>query len=731
MQSFNMAYDDAPMGVMIFGLDKSLAYINAKAESIFGRKYSDFSADHKPLETIQFIDLNKVNIPVETHPVYKSIVQQTPLNEYITGIKNKNTGVLSWLQVSTKVHYRKSKPYYIQVCFIDYTGQFKELQSLKTEVNLLENAQEQSQVGVWEYNLKTRKLHWSRQVYKIFRYENNKPPAFDEYLKMIHPDDVNLLKSAIKKCISKAEKYELRYRICFPTGEQKIIESIGTPVYNWQTKQVDAIQVTVMDITTEVIRDNELKQLALAVESSRNIVIITDVVGRIVWVNHAFTDLTEYELLEVYGKKPGSFLQGEKTNLDTKAEIRQALKNRQPIKTEIYNYSKSGRGYWLELDIQPIYDEKNHLQNFMAIESDITQRKKREFQLQKAKENLKKANETKDRFFSIISHDLRSPISTIKGYLNYIDMANDELSKEDLLEYFKVIKRQTNRTHQLLESMLLWAQTQSGQIQAMPKLIDPDVNIEETLNNLQSVADLKDVEIRFQNKTKRHAFIDPFMLNSVLNNLISNAIKFSHKNSHIDVMLIEKKSGIELSVQDYGVGMNPQTKKLLFKPDRKKSRKGTEGEKGAGLGLILAHDFIKHNNGEILVESAEGKGTKFVVKISFVENFYSNYVLLASTSKELNRIKKLFPVKDIDHICYTFETFDFEKIEDHQAIFMSTEESLDNKDFVMDLVSSNNANVTHLHFLPTQQKLTAVKKSKDKAIDLSDFTQIISQSNYQ
>lgn len=205
---------------------------------------------------------------------------------------------------------------------------------------------------------------------------------------------------------------------------------------------------TLNDVTERLVAQEEVRRLALVAQKTDNVVIITDKYGKIEWVNEIFTVLTGYELEEVLGKKPGSFLQGEKSSKQTIADIREAIKNRSSYVGEIYNYGKGGKGYWLDISITPIIDENSELQGFIAVESDITQRKKAEEILNDNRAQLSEAQSIaqvgsweytvedqkltwSDELYRIYEMEIDSPVN--------MDLYHHLIHREDLPEFHKAV----------------------------------------------------------------------------------------------------------------------------------------------------------------------------------------------------------------------------------------------------------------------------------------------------
>lgn len=230
-------------------------------------------------------------------------------------------------------------------------------------------------------------------------------------------------------------------------------------------------------------------------------------------------------------------------------------------------------------------------------------------------EELKEANLTKDKFFSIIAHDLRNPFNSLLGLTEILKEDYYELSEEEKIDYITEISNASNTLHELLENLLTWSRSQSGKIEFLPKVI----NINEALKNSISVfkhsAEIKKINIVLEVEND-FVYFDSNMLDTVFRNIISNSIKFTEIGGEILIYReYSDKNFIIIVIEDNGIGMDSETLNSLFLLESVNSRQGTNQEKGTGLGLIIIKDFIELNGGKIEVESEVNKGTKFKVYI--------------------------------------------------------------------------------------------------------------------
>ncbi len=235
--------------------------------------------------------------------------------------------------------------------------------------------------------------------------------------------------------------------------------------------------------------------------------------------------------------------------------------------------------------------------------------------LNESKISLSISNKTKDKFFSIISHDLRSPINSILGLTALMINKYDKLPKEKLKEYITLINNAFYELHNLLENLLQWSKSQSLKIEFNPVNLNLLSNVNNTIKTLAILIDKKHIIINVNIDEDIDIKADENMLSTVLRNLISNAIKYSHNNGEILVEAIEKETDFEIMIIDNGVGISEENFDKIFKLDKNFTTYGTQNERGSGLGLNLCKEFVERHKGTIRVESKLNEGSKFIFTI--------------------------------------------------------------------------------------------------------------------
>jgi PAS domain S-box-containing protein len=268
----------------------------------------------------------------------------------------------------------------------------------------------------------------------------------------------------------------------------------------------------------------------------------------------------------------------------------------------------------------------------LSVASDITELKLTEKALRESKERLKQKaaelaelnlklsesenmlislNASKDKFFSIIAHDLRSPFTGLLGLTEYLAERIDDLEKEELHEVTQNILKSAKTTFNLLENLLQWAKIKTGRINSEPKEVNLKKTVDKMIELFKSNAAKKNISFTTNINSSINVFADLNMVETIFRNLISNSIKFTGNGGNIKISVTNGKSFTQIDVVDTGMGISSDNINKLFRIDQNISTKGTEDEEGSGLGLILCKEFIEINQGKLSVESKLGEGTTF------------------------------------------------------------------------------------------------------------------------
>lgn len=236
-------------------------------------------------------------------------------------------------------------------------------------------------------------------------------------------------------------------------------------------------------------------------------------------------------------------------------------------------------------------------------------------QLKEREQKLKELNISKDKFFSIIAHDLRSPLGALIGYSNIVVDDFTEMEDDEKIELIKYIQKISTNMNGLLESLLEWSQYETGRMEYQPSCYIISDSIFNVIGLLKPGADRKEITLQLEVDKSLKVYADAQMIETVLRNLISNALKFTPRGGIINIVTMEGKEGHTVKVQDNGVGMTVEQMDKLFVLGNSNSTTGTESENGSGLGLVLCKELIEKNGGEFSVSSTVGVGSEFYFQL--------------------------------------------------------------------------------------------------------------------
>lgn len=316
---------------------------------------------------------------------------------------------------------------------------------------------------------------------------------------------------------------------------------------------------------------------------------------------------------EAIGKSDADFFSKEsaETYLTGEQEI---IKTGVPIvNEEIVESLLDGETKWASITKMPFKNSDNEIIGTCGISRDITLKKEYEKMLEEYAAELAKSNDSKDKLLSIIAHDLKNPFNAIINLSRLLEDYYDDYTKNEHLSIISQIISASEKTYGLLSNLLDWARSQQGLIVVNKQKTDLKELTQIATAPFEEFAKFKGIKL--VNKCgERFVNADRYMLQTVISNLVNNAIKYTETGGEIIIDSAATDESVELSLTDNGIGMEQATIEKLFKFEETVSKVGTNNEKGTGLGLILCNEFIEKNDGEIIIESEPGRGTTFILR---------------------------------------------------------------------------------------------------------------------
>lgn len=334
-----------------------------------------------------------------------------------------------------------------------------------------------------------------------------------------------------------------------------------------------------------------------------------------VFVNTAFNKFYNVKTDEIIGKTVADLWGPNIFERKIKPHMEKCLKEGEPVLIQYEGIISSGLSKIIELNFYPHRKSNGRIDGIISTSKDITVQKKAEEALKKSEARLKELNTTKDKLFSIIGHDLKGPLNNILGFSELIQEENENLSREEIQKYNRLIFRLSKTVSELLENLLTWSRAQRQKLVVTPQNISLRFIVERCFNLLEQNAEQKQIVLNNDVPSETLIFADEEMVTTVIRNLVSNSIKFTKNGGTISVNAKKTDGLVTIEIRDTGIGIEKERIKNLFKPDVTQTNLGTNGEKGTGLGLLICKDFVEKNKGKIRVESVPGEGTSFYITL--------------------------------------------------------------------------------------------------------------------
>jgi PAS domain S-box-containing protein len=400
---------------------------------------------------------------------------------------------------------------------------------------------------------------------------------------------------------------------------------------------IKARLVAAYDVTERTKVEGHLRLLESVITNANDAVLVTEAEPislpgpKIIYVNEAFTVMTGYSVEEVIGKTP-RILQGPKTDKAGLVRIREALAKRESIEVELINYKKNGEEFWADFTIVPVADKDGGLTHWVAIQRDVTARRRQEEMTREnlerqVKERTRELNEAlskekelvelKSKFVAIASHEFRTPLATINFATGFIKDYLHKLSPGDVEKKLESIEKQVKHMTFLLDDVLTLGKSESGKTKVVAKKIDIHDFFQKIVEEvLYSTKTSHAVTFTFESPI-REIEIDEKLLRNIFINLLSNAIKFSPDASEVLLTVYSVKNELVIAVRDNGVGIPSNEYDKIFDPFHRGSNAGAI--QGTGLGLSIVKKAVELLEGTLDFRSELGKGSEFNVTFKIKE----------------------------------------------------------------------------------------------------------------
>lgn len=514
-----------------------------------------------------------------------------------------------------------------------------ELLEHRKHITLLKELGSLTQIGAWELDIKTKEVYWTDEVKIIHDVEKSYVPNLEESINFYTPESRVRLKAALDNSEKTGEVFDLEMEIISATGRKKQVRAIGRV-----DNEVGIIYGTFQDITEQkLIQDTQLflinsnylgdretffKSLArfLSKILDMDFVCIDKLTSNnlsaktlAMYYQGKFDDNIEFTLKEtpcgeVVGKDIWYFPKGVK-NLFPHDKALQDMNAESYVGTTLWSSDGNPIGLIAVIDEKPLNDHRlveTILRMVSSRAAGELERSEVEIQLKQRQEELEKQIALKDKFFSIIAHDLRSPFHAFLNLTEIMALEGEDMEVLEFKNLSKDLHDSAKNLFTLLNNLLEWAGLQQGMITFQPEKFAFADLIEENVELMKERAAQKQIKVTTDLTKDIIVVGDKNMINSIILNLLSNAIKFSNKGGKVEIKSeLVGEDVVKVFVRDDGIGIPQKMLPMLFKINEKVGRKGTDGERSSGLGLLLCKEFVEKHGGNIWVESHAGEGSTF------------------------------------------------------------------------------------------------------------------------
>ncbi|MCX6285688.1 MAG: PAS domain-containing sensor histidine kinase [Bacteroidetes bacterium] len=466
---------------------------------------------------------------------------------------------------------------------------------------------------IWEIDQHWNYCYSSANIDKILGYSVNEilgKSPFDlmtgEEKEHSGPYFQNIVKT--KGVIKDLENWNLHkdgHKVCLLTNGFPIIDKTGRLT---GFRGVDK-DITGRKLSEEALLESEEKYRDL-IETMTDGVYRSSHEGKFLEVNQAMVNILGYDSRE------------ELKAIDIKSQLYFAEEDRESAALEekleemaVFRLrKKDGSEIWVEDHGRHVLNDIGAILYHEGTLRDVTERKKAEDEITLKNEQLQLINAEKDKFFSIIAHDLRSPFSSLLGFSQMLVEELPALKPEEIQKIAQSIRRTTTNLYSLLVNLLEWSRLQRDMISFNPESFPLRHKITETMELLMESANKKKISVSYDIPADLELYADTTMFEAIIRNLASNAIKFTRENGEVSIIAKSAPDlSVKISVSDTGIGMNQEMISNLFRLDEKTNRKGTDHEPSTGLGLIICREFIEKHSGELRIESQEEKGSTITI----------------------------------------------------------------------------------------------------------------------
>lgn len=528
----------------------------------------------------------------------------------------KDKGVCYFEAACTTTFDEKGVPSRMMGVVWEVTENIKRQEELNHTNIKYKLATKTAKMGIWDLEFPSMQLSWDDELHQIFGTNRNEEITYQKWRDLIHPEDIARLERHLELALNGDREYNEVFRHKLSDGSWAYNKVRAIVLRNEANQPTKVLGVS-WDVSDMIQYQKNLESLNLKYRLATKSIRIglwdyNPRTNRVIW---------DPALAEMYGI-PNSFEESfpleqilavidEKDRARFHQSIKDSIKNKWIEFNESYTVNNpiTGKVRHIEIVCGPQFDDDGNIERMLGLSLDNTESVERELE-------LVKVLETREKLFNVIAHDLKGPISNLIGVSEFLTNDYDDLADAEIKEFLLMIRKSSLTASNLMNNLITWTRNISNRIPFKPKYAPVAKFFSTVISFYEETMKLKGIEAKIDERSfTDKIFVDVNMLDTILRNLVGNAIKFSSKGDLITLSAIKKEKEVQLIVEDSGIGMTQKQIDMVLKLDGKFQKAGTAKEKGTGLGLIIVQDFIKKHNGLLTISSSENNGSIFKIII--------------------------------------------------------------------------------------------------------------------
>ncbi|MFO7864154.1 MAG: PAS domain S-box protein, partial [Salinivirgaceae bacterium] len=599
-QRYRLLAENIHDTIILADLEFNIKYLSPNVEKLTGFGVTDYL--NQPLTEFltdeSYIVYSKEREKLVSHMSDDHFDYKDYTHSFVVEGYHKSRGVIN-IEVLVSFYIENDVPKGIIGVVRDVTDRVEANMQMQEINKRLELAMEVGNLGWWDWNYEKNNLITSDKKADILGYDPKKYSfSAQDFIEMIHPDDYDAAMQAMRDHLTGTkESYAIEYRLRMKNGNYKWLFDKGRIIERTPDGAPKRLMGVVFDISAR--KENELKvieseqKLHALLANLDDMIFVQDEKGRYlhVWINDERKLFVQKE--QIIGKQPQDIFDAKFSGFVNNT-VEKAVRKFQTVSAG-YKAGDGENEIYYNARVTPIRDHQTGDILVVSLVRDITQRKTAEKLVLEKNKELKELNATKDKFFSIIAHDLKNPFNAILGFSADLLKKHQALTVDKRHQLIESVYNSAKQSYSLLENLLVWTRMQSNRMPFNPDTVNLCELIQDNITLYSGVAEKKDIglSVRESDPTRCQVKADRDMLNTVFRNLISNALKYTYIGGKVEVGCMPAKSGeVQVFVRDNGVGIKKEIIPNLFKIEESYSTIGTEKEAGTGLGLVLVKEFV-------------------------------------------------------------------------------------------------------------------------------------------